>query len=147
MGNPREDNILSDAEHLYAEDLGGKEVTLTVDRVEKEEVKGGGSGRSGKKYTFHFRETPKGWIPGIGVRRQICGALGTTDRKAMPGARLTLYPTTCDAFGQRDVPCIRLRRAEKPARSVGQPPAGKPSELNEPPADWTPELPTEGSAQ
>jgi len=126
MANPREDNILSDAEHLYAEDLGGKEVTLTVSRIEREEVRGGGSGKSGKKYTFHFSETPKAWIPGVGVRRAICAALKTTDRTKMVGARLTVYPTTCDAFGQRDVPCIRLRRAE-PGRATTAATASRPA--------------------
>ena len=125
MGNPREDNILSDAEHLYAEDLAGRDVTLTVANVQLEEVRGGGAGKAGKKYTFHFRETPKGWIPGVGVRRQICAALGTTNRHQMAGARLTLYPTVCDAFGQRDVPCIRLRRAEKPAANQPAQPDGQ----------------------
>jgi hypothetical protein len=106
----REDNILSDAEHLYAEDLGGKEVTLTVKAVEKEEPHGGATGRqSGKKYTFSFVETPKKYIPGIGVRRDIVRAVGSPDRAKIVGKRLVLYPTTCEAFGKRDCPCIRFR--------------------------------------
>jgi hypothetical protein len=105
----REDNILSDAEHLYAEDLGGKEVVLTVKGIAREEVKGGASGRATeKRYTFRFVETPKAYIPGISVRRAIVAAVGTPDRAQIVGKRLRLFPTTCDAFGKRDVPCIRF---------------------------------------
>jgi hypothetical protein len=119
----RDDNILSDADHLYAEDLGGRDVSLTITKIEKEEVKGGGSGRAAdKRYTFHFAETPKKYVPGIGVRRAICHALGTTDRTKMVGAVVVLYPTTCDAFGQRNTPCIRFR-ALGAKRAAAQPTA------------------------
>ena len=136
MGNPREDNILSDCNHLYAEDLGGKEATLTIKAIEKEEVRGGGSGRADKRYTFHFQETPKAWVPGVKCRRAIAAALGTNNRTQMIGAKLTLYPTSCEAFGERNVPCLRVRRATMP---TGQQPAqatAAPAELQ--PADDQP---------
>jgi hypothetical protein len=104
----RDDNILSDAEHLYAEDLAGRDVTLTVKSVAKEETSDGRGGRV-KKYTFRFVETPKAYIPGIKVRRAIVAAVGSPDRNAIVGKRLVLYPTTCDAFGSKNVPCIRFR--------------------------------------
>ena len=119
----RDDNILSDAEHLYAEDLGGRDVTLTIAKIEKEEVKGGGgSGRADKRYTFHFRETPKKYVPGIGVRRAICAALGTTNRQKMIGVAVILYPTTCEAFGSKNTPCIRFRGLGKQAIATLAPP-------------------------
>ncbi len=108
----REDNILSDAEHLYAEDLGGKEVVLTVKSVEREETTDGRGGKV-KKYTFRFAETPKAYIPGIKVRRAIVAAVGSPDRHQIVGKRLILYPTTCDAFGQKECPCIRFRGLSK----------------------------------
>jgi hypothetical protein len=121
----REDNILSDAEHLYAEDLGGRDVTLTVKSITKEEVRGGGSGKADRKYTFAFAETPKKYIAGVGVRRAICAACGTTDRKLIVGKRLTFYPTTCKAFGQENCPCIRFRclATDKPTSKQSAPAA------------------------
>lgn len=119
----REDNILSDAEHLYAEDLNGRDVTLTVKSITREEVKGGATGKAAeKRYTFRFVETPKAYIPGVGVRRAICAACGTTDRAKIIGRKLVLYPTTCSAFGQRDCPCIRFRRLadSRPAEAAEQ---------------------------
>ena len=53
----RDENILSDAEHLYAEDLQGKEVTLTVKSIGKE-APHGADPRGDKKFTFRFVETP-----------------------------------------------------------------------------------------
>jgi len=118
----RDDNILSDAEHLYAEDLGGRDVTLTIAKIEKEEVKGGGSGRNDKRYTFHFKETPKKYVPGIGVRRAICAAVGTTNRQKMIGVAVILFPTTCEAFGSKNTPCIRFRGLGKQAIATLAPP-------------------------
>jgi hypothetical protein len=106
----REDNILSDCEHLYAEDFNGKEVTLTVKAVEKAKVhKDDKSPDARKKWEFSFVETPKTYLPGVGVRRAITAAVGSTDRHKIVGKRLVFYPTTCDAFGKRDTPCIRFR--------------------------------------
>jgi hypothetical protein len=119
----RDDNILSDAEHLYAEDLGGKEVTLTIREIVKEPVRGGGSGKADRRFTIHFAETPKKYVPGIGVRRALARLAGTTDRHALVGCRVTLYPTTCDAFGERGVPCIRLRNVTRPKSQPAQPAA------------------------
>jgi hypothetical protein len=113
----RDDNILSDAEHLYAEDLNGREATLTVRSIGKEEPHGGGK-QGGKKFTFRFVETPKAFIPGIGVRRSIVSAIGSPDKNKIIGARLVLYPTTCEAFGKSGVPCIRFKGLA-PAKGAG----------------------------
>jgi hypothetical protein len=124
----REDNILSDAAHLYAEDLGGRDVTLTVRSITKEEVRGGASGKATeKRYTFRFAETPKAYIPGVGVRRAIVAAVGSTDRAKIVGKRLVFYPTTCSAFGEPRCPCIRFRglAPATPAGNRNQPPAAQ----------------------
>ena len=130
----REDNILSDAEHLYAEDLQGKDVTLTIKSIGKEEPHGGGQGRGQKKYTFRFVETPKAYIPGISVRRAIVAAIGSPDKNKIVGKRIVLFPTTCEAFGKRDCPCIRFR-CLAPDGKPGQATAARTAQ--EPPDDGT----------
>lgn len=105
----REDNILSDAEHLYAEDFGGRDATLTIASIDREEVANGRGGKE-RKYVFRFQETKKAYVPGIGVRRAMVRAMHTNDRNKMIGRRIVLFPTTCDAFGEKNIPCIRFKR-------------------------------------
>jgi hypothetical protein len=85
-------SIYDGTKYLYAEQLKGKRVTLTI-----KEVKGGiefVDQRGGKNVGFDvsFVETDKVLgVTGITVRRQMFMATGTDDPGAMAGKKVTLY--------------------------------------------------------
>ena len=86
-------SIYDGTKYLYAEQLKGKRVTLTIKSV------AGGvefvDARGGKNTGFDiaFAETGKVLgVTGITVRRQLFMATGTDDPTAMAGKKITLYP-------------------------------------------------------
>lgn len=91
MSKP-EKSIFDGLQYLYAEQLKGKRVTLTVKSVEKKEITGDG-GRKNLGYEIAFDETPKKFVvTGATVRRQLALACGTENPDEFVGKRITLYP-------------------------------------------------------
>jgi len=103
---------------LGAEDLQGKDVTLTMRRVLVEDLQGQG-GQSEKKPCLFFEETrDKAEKNGAKEKRLV---LNRTNAKTIAklygpevddwaGKQITLFPTTTQAFGDT-VDCIRVRPA------------------------------------
>ena len=78
--------------YLYAEQLKGKKVTLTIKAVEEEAIVGDG-GRRSTGHVISFAETDKLFVVGgATVKRQIVMACGTDDPAGMVGKKITLYP-------------------------------------------------------
>lgn len=86
-------SIYDGTKYLYAEQLHGKRVTLTIKSVtggvEFCDARGGKT----KGFDIVFAETDKVLgMTGITVRRQLFMATGTDDPAAMAGKKITLYP-------------------------------------------------------
>ncbi len=86
-------SIYDGTKYIYAEQLKGKRVTLTI-----KEVTGGiefcdTRGQKTRGFDVTFNETDKVFgMTGITVRRQLFMATGTDDPAAMAGKKITLYP-------------------------------------------------------
>lgn len=85
-------SIFDGMSYLYAEQLKGRRVTLTIKEVVAQEIIGDG-GRKSMGFAVGFAETPKKLVvSGATVRRQIALACGTDDPGEMVGKQVTLYP-------------------------------------------------------
>lgn len=97
-----------DRDYMYAFDLAGRDVTLTIDRVKAGVLKGS-DGKTSKKPLCHFKEgKEKKPLALNSTNCKIIAGMYGNDCDAWIGKRVTLYPTTCEAFGQT-VDCIRVR--------------------------------------
>ncbi len=98
------------SQFLEAAELGGKDFNLIIARVEKMR---GVKGRDGKPFdpkVVWFEKAKKGFCLNKTNAKIIRDRLGYgDDSEQWVGKPLTIYPTTCDAFGERNVPCIRVR--------------------------------------
>ena len=85
-------SIFDGMEYLYAEQLKGKRVTVTIKSTEQREIIGDG-GRKTMGYVLCFTETPKKLaVTGATVRRQLAIACGTDDPDGFAGKKIVLYP-------------------------------------------------------
>ena len=85
-------SIFDGARYLYAEQLKGKRVTLTIKGVTEEKIIGDG-GRKSDGFALSFVETEKQLvISGMTIRRQLAMATQTEDPDAMAGKKIVLYP-------------------------------------------------------
>lgn len=86
-------SIFDGTKYLYAEQLKGKRVTLTVKSVVGGVEFDDGRGKKSVGYDVSFVETEKILgITGITVRRQLAMACGTDDPAGMTGKKVILYP-------------------------------------------------------
>ena len=95
-----------DKEFVYAYDLDGKDVTLTIERVAVGELVGT-SGKKAKKPVVYFRGTPKGLALCVTNGKTIATLYGNKTEEWI-GKRITIYPTKT-TFGGAEVECIRVR--------------------------------------
>jgi hypothetical protein len=85
-------SIYDGAKYLYAEQLKGKRVTLTIKGITAESIIGDG-GRKSNGFALAFGETDKQLvISGMTIRRQLAMACETDDPDAMIGKKIVLYP-------------------------------------------------------
>ena len=85
-------SIYDGLRYLYAEQLKGKRVALTVKHIDPETIVGEG-GRKTLGHVLAFDETDKLLVvSGATIKRQLFMATGTDDPDAMVGKKITLYP-------------------------------------------------------
>lgn len=85
-------SIFDGMEYLYAEQLKGKRVTLTIKGVEQKEIIGDG-GRKNMGYVVLFGETKKKLVvTGATVRRQLAMACQSENPDDYTGKKIVLYP-------------------------------------------------------
>jgi len=85
-------SIFDGMEYLYAEQLKGKRVTLTIKSVEQKEIIGDG-GRKSTGYTVSFAETKKKLIvAGATVRRQLAMVCQSENPDDFAGKQIVIYP-------------------------------------------------------
>jgi hypothetical protein len=89
-------DIYDGLRYLYAEQLQGKRVALTIKSVTPEQIVGDG-GRKTDGHVLAFEETPKLLVvSGSTIKRQLAMATGTTDPVKMAGKKITIYPVKSD---------------------------------------------------
>ncbi len=105
---------LYDKDYIYAYDLEGKDVTVTIEKVTGGTLVGTGGTKS-KKPVIHFKGTAKGLALNITNARVIAGLYGGFESEQWLGKKITLYPTTT-TFGSQTVDCIRIRNTVPKAK-------------------------------
>lgn len=102
---------------LYAEDLvsDGKWVsaTLTIKSVIDPNTITGDNGKVVEKRCLTFEGKDKIYAMPATAERVCKMNFGTKDYEKWVGKTVTVYPTLIDAFGEKDVPCVRIRTQKK----------------------------------
>lgn len=90
------DTILGDLPYLYAEELQGKRVPLTIKGVRRN-AEFFNKGRKTVGVALLFAETDKALgVTSVTVRRQLVAATGTIYLEQMVGKKVVLYPEPSD---------------------------------------------------
>lgn len=97
--------------YLRAVDFEGKPVTLTVREVHRDNLRLANGGKT-EKYILSFVETEKMFVLNKTNAKAIAKHLQEPKAVNWPGAKLTLSPDQCEAFGEI-VPCIRVKAATR----------------------------------
>ncbi len=99
-------SLMFPSKYVAAEDLKGRDVAVTIRRVEIAtlQMKGGGTE---KKFLIHFDGKDKPLVLNKTNATTIAMLHGGAAEK-WTGKRITLWPTTCSAFGATTT-CIRVR--------------------------------------
>ena len=85
-------SVFDGAKYMYAEQLQGKSVTLTIKRAVSGVEFTDGTGRKNMGIDVSFVETPKILgVTGMTVRRQLCAACGGEQLDTYPGKKIVLY--------------------------------------------------------
>ena len=105
--------LLYPTEYLAAIEFQGKDVTLTIDRLQEDKLRSI-DGDDEFKPVLYFVETKKKLIV-CKTSLRVIGALIDPEADNWNGHRITLYPTTCLAYGET-VDCIRVRPTAPPAK-------------------------------
>lgn len=96
--------------YIEAGDLDGKERTLTIESVEGKHEGKGTDGKAFVKPLIKFKGAKKGLVLNKTNAKRIRDYLGYgNDMDTWVGRPVTLYPTTCNAFGEKNKPCIRVK--------------------------------------
>lgn len=91
--------------YIKAEDLGGRAVRVSIERVTIEEIKS--DGKTEKKLVAHFAGKDKGLVLNRTNADTLNEIFGTDDYDEWTGP-IVLFPDTT-MFGGKKVPCVRLR--------------------------------------
>ena len=102
--------LMFPSDYLKASDFQGKNVVLTITKVESDKVMTSEGGKK-QKYILHFQETEKMFILNKTNAKAIAKILAEPKAVLWPGKQVTLYPTECEAFGEI-VDCIRVKGAK-----------------------------------
>lgn len=98
------------SQYLEAADLQGREVTVKIASTDKQK---GVKGRDGKPFdarVLFFEGKKKGMCVNKTNAKRIRDELGLgDDMDTWIGHSITIFPTTCNAFGKPNVPCIRVK--------------------------------------
>ena len=107
MGKPVLDGeLMFPSQFLCAEDLKGRDVTVTIENVSGDDLMCQG-GKKKHAFLLSFVGKNKKLVMNKTNATAIAKMLGTEARK-WQGQSITLYPTTCK-FGKDTVTCIRIR--------------------------------------
>ena len=118
-------DLLYPSQYLAASDLKGRDVTLTISRMEHEQLYRKGGGKEWK-WVLYFREMEqrhkkdprkpnKRLVLNKKKHPDAIAAIYGNETNDWIGKRITLYPTK-DNFGNKLVDCIRIRESIPPPK-------------------------------
>lgn len=137
---------MMDRDFIYAFDLGGKDVTVTIASVKAGQLTGQG-GRKAKKPVIYFAGKEKG-LAANATNCKVIAKMYGNDIEEWTGKRITLYATTTEMNGET-VECIRVRPRIPSGTNKGKPSGPDQASLPEPDDDeptGDPEPPEPGSS-
>ena len=111
---------------LKTEDLQGRQIRVIVEAVELEEVKG--EHGMEKKLVARFVGKDKGLILNMTNCETLGQIAGSEDYDEWGGTALILYPTTTK-FGNKTVPCLRIKGVSSSSRVEPPPPPPMPDPI------------------
>ena len=126
---------LYDSNYLYAFDLKGRDVTVTIKEVRGAKVKDN-KGKEQRKMILFFKESHdgRGYVaPKTAVGKVIAQMYGNNTEDWV-GKRITLFPTVTDVAGETRE-CIRVRPTVPPKTKA----AGEFASVGEVPTPMAPE--------
>jgi len=116
--------LMFPSEFVAAEEFNDKDVSLTIKSVKVDSLRTT-DGSTEQKPVLYFNETPKKLVLNKTNATQIAQLHGAKAEKWV-GKKVTLFPTTCAAFGQT-VDCIRIRPTMPQSKPKPQPAQPVPS--------------------
>lgn len=120
------DQLLFPSDYLAAVEFKGRDVTLTIAKVAREELQMKG-GVKEKKVVVYFAKTEKKLVLNKTNADSIAQLYGT-QAEAWVGKRVTLFPTTTQC-GREVVDCIRVRETvPAPVANIEQEQSGRTAE-------------------
>lgn len=128
-------SLMFPSQYVAAEDLKGKDAAVTIDRVEIAHLQVQGGAKE-KKFLLHFANATKPLVLNK-TNANMIASIHCSAAEKWKGKRITLYPTTCQSFGQT-TSCIRVRdRAPDDSR---KPAEGLPTDGDGNADDGTPQV-------
>ena len=112
------------SKYLKAADLGGKPITVLIERADEETLKTP-EGREDVKTVLSFKGAKKTLPLNMTNWDSVAEITGEGDTARWPGHALELYPTTTTMQG-KTVPCIRIRAPAQRELPKAKPPAPTP---------------------
>lgn len=95
------------SEYLYAHDLNGRDVTVTIEKIEAGIIVGDG-GKKSRKPIASFVGATKRFAINKTNAKTLVAMTGSRNTDDWIGKSITLYATTT-TMGGDTVPCIRIR--------------------------------------
>jgi hypothetical protein len=133
-------NDVFPSRHLKAEDIKGREVTVTISHVEQEELIDNKTGKRAMKPVIYFKGKDKGVVVNVGNWDILENAYGDSDD--WPDKRITLYtePTRRPDGTRTDGIRVKLPPGSQaaPPRPARAPPVSEPTTVDE---DMSDEIP------
>jgi len=105
-----EGELLYPSNYIGAADLKGRDVRLTIENVQIDELMLVG-GKKQKKPVLYFEKTPKMMVLNKTNATTIADGLGA-EAKSWIGKSIVVYPTTTKCKG-KTVPCVRVREVQQ----------------------------------
>ena len=96
-------------EYLCEQSFKGKEVTLTIKDIFKDDIPLKGTGKTKNETIITFKETDKKMVCKPTNGGLIIQATGEIEARDWVGHRIILYPTTCQFKKDPNYPCYRVR--------------------------------------
>lgn len=122
--------MMEPREYIYCEDLQGRDVTVTIERV-SQGLLVGEKGRKTKKPLAYFKGKSKPLALNITNSKVLERIAGSPEVERWVGLTIVLFPTTTKDKDGVIVPCVRIR----PSAGKASDAKADPPEQQQPPPD------------
>ena len=95
-------------DYISAHDLDGKDSTLAIESAALEFIKAKPGDPGKQRICLRLKGAKKRLVLNKTNVKEIIAAYGQ-DTDGWTGRTITIYPTTCDSFGAKNVPCVRVK--------------------------------------